>query len=85
MDLYSRKIIAHIINDRMDSKLVEDTLKLALARRNWTKGLILHSDKGSQYRSKAFKNILNNNELNNLCVEKEIAMIMQQWSLFIQA
>ncbi|MGL5378210.1 MAG: IS3 family transposase [Cetobacterium sp.] len=63
MDLYSRKIISHIINDRMDSKLVEDTLNLALSRRNWTKGLILHSDKGSQYRSKAFKNILKNHNI----------------------
>lgn len=58
MDLYSRKIIAHIIDDRMDSNLVESTLKLAINRRGVTDGLILHSDKGSQYRSKAFKALL---------------------------
>lgn len=58
MDLYSRKIIAHIMDDRMDSKLVEETLKLAVSRRSFTADTIFHSDKGSQYRSKAFKNLL---------------------------
>lgn len=58
MDLFSRKIIAHIMNDRMDSSLVEETFKLAVSRRTFTKETIFHSDKGSQYRSKAFKNLL---------------------------
>lgn len=59
MDLYSRKIIAHIMDDRMDSKLVEETLKLAISRRSFTENTIFHSDKDSQYRSKAFKSLLN--------------------------
>lgn len=58
MDLFSRKIIAHIMNDRMDSSLVEETLKLATSRRSFTSDTIFHSDKGSQYRSKAFKSLL---------------------------
>lgn len=58
MDLYSRKIIAHIMDDRMDSRLVEETLKLAASRRSFTSETIFHSDKGSQYRSNSFKNLL---------------------------
>lgn len=63
MDLYSRKIVAHIIDDRMDSSLVVNTLKLAIARRGLTKGLILHSDKGSQYRSNIFKKLLKDHNI----------------------
>lgn len=58
MDLFSRKIIAHIMNDKMDSSLVEETFKLAVSRRSFTSETIFHSDKGSQYRSKAFKSLL---------------------------
>mgnify|MGYP000050167025 CR=1 FL=1 len=63
MDLYSRKIIAHIIDDRMDSSLVVNTLKLAISRRGLAENLILHSDKGSQYRSNIFKQLLKKNNI----------------------
>ncbi|MGL4392068.1 MAG: IS3 family transposase, partial [Fusobacteriaceae bacterium] len=58
IDLYSRKVLANILGSKMDSKLVEDTFKLAHKRRSPEKGLIFHSDKGSQYRSKNFKKLL---------------------------
>lgn len=58
MDLYSRKIIAHTIDDNMESKLVEDALKLASKRSKFTAETIFHSDKGSQFRSKNFRTLL---------------------------
>ncbi|MGL5965572.1 MAG: IS3 family transposase [Fusobacteriaceae bacterium] len=79
MVLYSRKIISHIINYRM----VEDTLNLALSRRNWTKGLICIVIKNHNIELKLLKTLKKIIILNNPCVEKEIAMIIQQWSFFI--
>jgi len=84
MDLYSRKIVAHIIDDKMDSSLVVNTLKLAIARRGLTEGLILHSDKGSQYRSNILKKILKDHNIKQSMWVKETATIMQQCNLFIQ-
>lgn len=63
MDLYSRKIIAHIIDYRIDSSLVVNTLKLVISKRGLTENLILHSDKGSQYRSNIFKQLLKENNI----------------------
>lgn len=63
MDLYSRKIIAHIFDDNMRATLVEETLKIAISRRSIKDGLIFHSDKGSQYRSNLIKNLLRSNKI----------------------
>ena len=62
MDLYSRKIIAWAFSAKQDVALVIKTLKIALAKRNISrnnKGLILHTDQGSQYTSKKFQEFLN--------------------------
>lgn len=50
MDLYSRKLIGWSLSERMTSKLVIDALKTALWSRGMPKNVILHSDRGSQYR-----------------------------------
>ncbi|WP_429249313.1 IS3 family transposase [Fusobacterium sp. PH5-29] len=64
MDLYSRKIIAHVFDDNMRATLVEETLKIAISRRKPDgKNLIFHSDKGSQYRSTLVKNLLKSNNI----------------------
>ena len=62
MDLYSRKIIAWAFSSKQDVALVIKTLKIALTKRNITrnnKGLILHTDQGSQYTSKKFQEFIN--------------------------
>jgi putative transposase len=53
-DAYSRKIVGWAMADHMRSELVVDALKMALARRKPKRGLIHHSDQGSQYVSLAF-------------------------------
>jgi transposase InsO family protein len=50
-DTYSRKIVGWSMDSRMEATLVDDALKMAIARRNPSPGLIHHSDKGGQYRS----------------------------------
>lgn len=58
MDLHSRRIVGWSMDSRMTRKLVIDAMKMALSNRNPPRGLIFHSDKGSQYASGDFKRIL---------------------------
>lgn len=53
-DLYSRKIVGWSMTDRMRTELVTDALGMALDRRSPDRGLIHHSDQGSQYVSLTF-------------------------------
>ena len=57
MDLYSRMVVGWAISERMTSKLVIDALQMALWRRKPPRGLIVHSDRGSQYCSHAYQKI----------------------------
>ncbi|WP_409993679.1 DDE-type integrase/transposase/recombinase [Saccharococcus caldoxylosilyticus] len=57
-DLYNNGIVACHISQRNDIKLVIDTLKKAIKKRN-VNGLPLHSDQESQYTSRQYNNLLN--------------------------
>lgn len=63
MDLYSRKLIGWSLSERMTSKLVIDALQTALWSRGMPKNVILHSDRGSQYCSAAYQDLLRENKL----------------------
>jgi transposase InsO family protein len=54
IDLASRAVVGWAVADHMRTKLVEDALHMAFARRRPAPGVIFHSDKGSQYRSKNY-------------------------------
>lgn len=58
IDLFSRKIIAWNIGRNMKKDLVIKTLLMAFKNRNFPINVIIHSDKGSQYRSHAFRRII---------------------------
>ncbi len=58
MDLFSRKVIAWKLSDKIDTKLVIDTFLLAYNKRNKPKNLLFHSDRGSQYTSSEFRKLL---------------------------
>jgi putative transposase len=47
-DAYSRRIVGWAMADHMRAELVVDALQMALARRQPGRGLICHSDQGSQ-------------------------------------
>lgn len=51
MDLYSRAIVGWHIDDNMTVSLISEALKMAIKRRDIKPGLIIHSDRGVQYRS----------------------------------
>ncbi len=58
IDLYSRQVIGWSMADHMKAKLVNDALTMAIWKRKPAKGLIWHSDRGSQYASESHRNIL---------------------------
>lgn len=58
MDLYSRMVVGWALSDRMTSVLVIDALQMALWRRKRPRGVIVHSDRGSQYCSHDYQKLL---------------------------
>ncbi len=63
MDLYSRAVIGWSMGKYIDKQLVCSALTMALFRRKFPKGVIVHSDRGSQYCSTQYQNMLLNNAL----------------------
>jgi len=63
IDLYSRAVIGWSMNHRMNKALVCDALTMALFRRKFPKDVIVHTDRGSQYCSIRYQNLLKNNRL----------------------
>ena len=62
IDLCSRKVVGWSMGSRMKAQLVCDALRMAIWQRGPKAGLIHHSDRGSQYASKAFRRLLKDNE-----------------------
>ena len=55
MDLYSRAIVGWSLDTHMRDSLICDALDMAIARRKVPDGLIVHSDRGVQYRSHSYR------------------------------
>ena len=56
IDLFGKKVVGWSMNTRINRKLVIDAFDMAFANRYPMPGLIIHSDRGSQYASDDFKN-----------------------------
>ncbi|WNV04494.1 IS3 family transposase [Candidatus Methylospira mobilis] len=63
LELFSRKVLGWAIAERMTATLVCDALTMALWRRHLPKGVIVHSDRGSQYCSNAYQALLAKHQL----------------------
>ena len=59
LDLYSRQVVGWAMNDRLTSDFVIRALYQAIGRRNPGPCCIFHSDRGVQYASTDFRNVLN--------------------------
>ncbi|MFE7900842.1 IS3 family transposase [Streptomyces sp. NPDC057424] len=57
-DVYSGRIVGYSIDARMKSSLAVRALESAVARRGQVAGCIVHSDRGSQFRSRKFVAVL---------------------------
>ena len=58
MDLHSRKIVGWAMDKRMTSDLVCNAFKMAVTHRQPGFGLLHHSDRGSQYASQPYQDLL---------------------------
>lgn len=92
MDLHSRRIIGWAISKRMTSDLVLKSLQQAYWLRKHPKGVVFHSDRGSQYTSKKLKKALTKLGINqsmgdvgacwdNAVVERFFGSLKHDWIL----
>ena len=58
MDLYSRKIIGWSLDTNMTEQLITQAMQMAIDARGVESGLIVHSDRGTQYRSNSYVGFL---------------------------
>ena len=58
LDLYNREVIGWSASARMTRQLAIDALEMALGKRDPGQGLLHHTDRGSQYASNEYQNIL---------------------------
>ena len=58
LDLYARKVVGWVMAPTMHAELVCAALQLAIAQRQPAPGLIVHSDRGSQYASAVHQALL---------------------------
>ena len=58
IDLYSRKIVGWSMDDTMKVSLINNALNMAIRHRKPPKGLLWHTDRGSQYASYSHKDLL---------------------------
>jgi len=58
LDVFSRRVIGWAMSPILDAPLVSAALRMALAQRRPAQSLILHSDRGSQFASAAYRQLL---------------------------
>ena len=88
MNLFARKIIAWTLADTMEVPTVVETINKAKARRNIYMPLIIHSDRGSQYVSNAWRDATRSMQrsyshsgypYDNACIESFHSLIKREW------
>ncbi len=62
-DVFSNRIVGYSIDSRMKSTLAVAALHNAVARRGVVAGCVVHSDRGSQLRSRKFVRALNGHDM----------------------
>jgi transposase InsO family protein len=62
-DVFSNRIVGYSIDARMKSRLATQALNSAVARRGEVAGCVVHSDRGSQFRSRRFVRALGRHDM----------------------
>ena len=57
-DLFSNRIVGYAIADRMTADLAVSALRAAIARRQPAGVVVVHADRGSQFRARSFRAVL---------------------------
>jgi transposase InsO family protein len=57
-DVFSNRIVGYALDERMTAQLAVTALRAAIARRQPTGVVVVHSDRGSQFRARSFRAVL---------------------------
>jgi transposase InsO family protein len=63
LDLFSRRVVGFALSDRIDLQLARDALMMAIGQRQPALGLLHHSDRGSQYASYRYQQMLDEHDM----------------------
>lgn len=63
VDLYSRAVVGWSMSARINGQLVLDALDMAIEQRGSPKGVLVHSDQGSQYTAQDYREKLEENKM----------------------
>lgn len=74
IDLFSRKVVGWSMSKTMSRHLVIDAFNMAWINRDEPEGLIFHSDRGSQYASNDFRDLLG-----RCCVSQSMSRAGDCW------
>ena len=58
MDVYTRRVLGWAMHDHLDARMMIAALQMAITRRRPAAGLIVHSDRGAQFASAAYREVL---------------------------
>lgn len=88
MDLFSRKIVAWTLSETMEVSCVIDAVNKAKSRRDTEQPLVIHTDCGSVYVSKAFREATEKMQrsysrraypYDNACIESFHSLLKREW------
>ena len=88
MDLFSRKIVSWTLSRTLEARHVVDTVLKAQMRRDVTSPLVIHSDRGCQYVSEAYRKATERMRRSysakgcpwdNACIESFHSLIKREW------
>jgi putative transposase len=61
LDMFSRRVVGWAMRDTMPQELTLAALQMAITHRQPGPGVVHHSDRGSQYAARAYRQVLDNN------------------------
>lgn len=90
LDLFNREVVGYALSRKANSELTKRAMEQALLKRRKPKGLIFHSDRGTQYSSHAFQAFLCKHQItgsmsrkgtpyDNACCESFFATMKKEW------
>lgn len=63
LDLFSRKVVGWALDDHMREELILEALNMAVSARDTVEGMLVHSDRGIQYRGNDYQQALRDSKL----------------------
>jgi putative transposase len=90
IDLFNKEVVGYALSRKPSADLVVQALQQAVRRREPPEGLIFHSDRGVQYRSRKHRACLDQNGIqgsmsqkgcpyDNACAESFFATLKKEW------